>query len=1011
MNPLFLLLGLFGLTVGYGSNSSSTTTSTSTVPVVDDDPATVPDDPVEDDTPEVPASGSDDDPVEDDTPEVPASGSDDDPVEDPVDDDPVDDDPVEDDTPEVPSGDSGNVDSPQQGGDGSGGAATDPIAASASVEVMAGRVATLQAQGNDISSVKIVSGVEHGNITVNPDNTLALVMTKSDFTGTQSFTYEVTDSSGATSLYQTNLNVTPGVQAGGWGTGETHYMLETDEDDRVVVEHGENHIKFYVSGSNDAYSRADVAQREGLSEGEITNEWLANSEYGKSEELALDTEAGMATWHTINPRYSINSDWLLFERGYTYDGFGEELLGRYSGGESELHPKYVGAWGEGSPPQIDTKIYHYDVDNVVFQDLHFSKGLLVVENDNIIFDNIVATGDTKAVMHSSGITVRNSEFIDTVREAPQNGVSWDPYYDREAGMYMDTTEGTLWEGNFFDMNGWAEDYLDGDGMPPSQYSHNLYLDATLSDVTLRDTISMRSSSVGTQVRSGGFVEDNLFADNNAGLITLGGDYEGAGAVGQYSLLQGNVVTYAAYKEANLAGALSLGLEDKGLMTSFVDNIVAHIDDPAANEDWKVWDHGSFQPNDYYYDDTVVWNWSTINPEFYSLDQQNVEGLDPTVLDETTIQRFTQQLTGNPNATTADLAEYLRAQADGRLDDVVDADLINRFFQEGFGVATEIRDSAETLTFAPNDIGEGVRWDNRLNWDTNDLPGLYPTDNVDLNGNYVAFGANTEIDTLDFSDGTLNIYGGKLTANGGLEDDGLLNLEGTGQIWTNGSDGSALDIEVSESARFANTGDMSGANLTVNDGQAILATDGGEYDVSNGHVLTIAEAAEVGFDDDDGDLAILDIQDDGTVAFEASADGLGEIGEFRSGANGDSPNVQSGIDLGNGTLSLNLNGLSASDGASFQLMSADEIVGIFDEALVDGLNGQNARIVVDYTNDTVALELSSGNGSVSIDTVGDQADVSSGAEAIWNALTSDQGVTAETLSALPEDELEDDMLAA
>ena len=42
------------------------------------------------------------------------------------------------------------------------------------------------------------------------------------------------------------------------------------------------------------------------------------------------------------------------------------------------------------------------------------------------------------------------------------------------------------------------------------------------DVTVRDNIIMRGASFGAQVRGGGFIEDNVFLDNNAGVNFLGG---------------------------------------------------------------------------------------------------------------------------------------------------------------------------------------------------------------------------------------------------------------------------------------------------------------------------------------------------------------------------------------------------------------------------------------------------------------------------------------------------------
>ncbi len=918
--------------------------------------------------------------------------------------------PVSNPTPEAPS---------QSGGNGSDvGTTNQPVVADGTVSVVAGRVATLSPAGEDIASVRILSDVPNGNVTVNPDNTFALVMTTSDFTGNQSFTYEATHSNGSTTVHQVGLNVTRGLQDEGWGTGENHYMLATDADDRVTVEHGDNHVKVYVSGSNNALSLADIARLEGLPTSQITGSWLANhGGYGQSEDLALDPTAGEALWREVSPRFSETSNWLLFERGHEYGNL-SDFVARGSGGESELHPLYVGAWGTGDRPEFTQQFNEGDgANNVVFQDLHFGQGVFLLQSENTIFDHVTFSGAGSAIQRSEGITLRNSEFIDGYAESPQNGSSWDPHGDREQGLYMgQNTNGVLLEQSLFDQNGWDPDYETNGGLPPSMFSQNIYFAASLSDVTVRDVISMRGSSFGAQIRSGGFIEDNLFLDNNAALTFVGGNYSNAGHVGQYTLATDNVITSGAHKEADLMGALAQGMTDGGQLSSLVDNIVAHLADPNNPSElgYKEWTHPALTvENTPYYNDTIVYNWQGargLNSDPGS-NNENVEGLDTNALDQTTIQLFTAQLLGDPNATISDLSDYLRAQADGALDDVVDSDLIIRFFQEGFGIAPDIRDSAETIRFVPDDLGEGVRWDNRLNWETEDLPGFYADDSVDLGGNDVVFGTNAAIDTLDLGpDGSLNAYGGRLDVNGGFtgDDNGSLNIEGAGQVWADGSDAEDLDITVA-SGRFANTGLFENADLTATGGQTILASDNAEFDLGASQTLAVFEAAaQVGFDGDDGGLAILDMHEDATLAFAANDGGLGTIEEFRSGAFDDAPNVQSGIDLGNATLNIDLAGLSSSAGSAFTLMDADEIVGVFDEALVNGLGSRNANIVVDYANDTVTLQLTSGNGSVSVETVGEESDVSSGEQALWNALTSGQGVLSETMqSQVPND---DDALA-
>jgi len=176
---------------------------------------------------------------------------------------------------------------------------------------------------------------------------------------------------------------------------------------------------------------------------------------------------------------------------------------------------------------------------------------------------------------------------------------------------------------------------------------------------------------------------------------------------------------------------------------------------------------------------------------------------------------------------------------------------------------------------------------------------------------------------------------------------------------------------------------------------VLATGGSEYDLGAGDTLTVIGDAAIGFDDDTGGMAVLDMHAGATLAFTADAGKLGTIEEFRTGAFGDAPDVQSGIDLGNATLQIDLAGISAADGAQFTLMSADEIVGLFDEAVVGGLGNHNATILIDYLGDSVTLQLSAGSGNVSIQTTGRESDVTLGNEALWNALISGQAVLSET----------------
>ena len=899
---------------------------------------------------------------------------------------------------------------PEQPGDGGTGGETNPtLISDGTVEVMGGRVATLAPANEDVVSLRIINGVEHGTVTVNPDNTFALVMSLSDFTGSQSFSYEATHADGSVTIHEVGLNVTPGLQEGGWGTGSSHYMLATDENDRVIVEHGDTHTKVYVSGSEAAWSLQEIAAAEGMAVEKITGDWLkSHGGYGQSEDMALDSEAGMKLWFSVTPSYSQTSNWLLFEKGYEYSDLGR-IVERGVDGEDETHPLYFGSWGDGEKPVIDTRLYQFQdgTANVVFQDLHFAGGVFLLDVDNWLFDDVVLT-ESLVVQNSSGITVHNSAIYDAYRDAPPDGKTWEDGPFATQGAFMDRIDGLLFEGNFVDHSGWADGYEDGSAQAPNMFSHNLYFAENNLDVTISDTISMRASSYGGAIRSGGFLEDNVFLDNNAGLYFSGGMYAHVGNewIGNYTLANGNVITSGAQKEAYQIGARSFGLTDEAQLTTLVDNIIAHMADPNNPDELldKSRTDSAFETLNPYYNDTMVYHWYGTSEPFLAPDE-NVEGLDTSVLDQTTIQLFTAQLLGRETATIDDLANFLRAQAHGAFDDLVDADLIIRFFQEGFGIAPDLRADATTLRFVPNDLGDGVRWDNRLNWETEDLPGTQDGDSVDLGGNHVIYGGTAEIDTLDFGPGgQLDFYHGKLTAKGGLLSDteGRVEISEAGQLWTAGSGGDGtIGIDVA-GGRFANTGTMENADLTATGGQTILATGGAEYDVAASKTLAVfAAAAKVGFDGDDGGMAILDMHEGSILAYAADDGGLGTIEEFRSGAFGDAPNVQSGIDLGGASLEIDLTGLSAAAGAEFMLMDADELVGVFNDPSIGGLGARDATIVVDYVNDSVTLKLSAGTGLVTVETLGEENDVTAGEEDLWAALTADQGLAED--QPLPEEE--------
>lgn len=860
--------------------------------------------------------------------------------------------------------------------------------------VMAGRVATLLPSDDQgqIASVRILDGADWGHVSVNPDNSLALVLSGTDQKGALSFRYEVTYGNGKTEALTAKVNVVAGQQEAGWGTGE-HYVLETDAEGRSIVEHGENHRKVYISADQDALSLEDIAKMEGIKVSAINGKWLAeHAEYGSSEATALDETAGMALWKALTggkSKAAPSSHWLLLESGHSYDDI-KFLVNRGTQGESALNPILISSYGEGERPIItQSQVYNTpDNANIVIRDLTFADGLRIFQGRNFLLEEVSIRHDTLAAKQVDNFTLRHSDIIDVFRDEPISKGMWQPHVNRISGFYANDVDGLLIENNFVDHAGWADNYkanlsLTG-GQPPSMYSHGLYLNYDNTDLTLRDNVVMRSASFGAQVRSGGVIENNLFLDNNAAVTFGSGKDKQTHGTGNYTLVLDNVITSGAHRDITEGprGALTMGAENTGRMTTMIGNIIAHLADPNnADELLKkyVGHHALKEKLELFFDDTLIYNWVGRRDIERNLPSGDTIGQrDTSVLDETTIQKFAAQLLGKSTATIADLANYLRAQATGKLDGEVDSDVINAFFRAGFGLDTPLRTQAETLRFVPNNLADGIRWDNRMNWTTDDLPSY--GDSIDLGGNLVHFGGQTlAVDHFDFGDaGHLTVNSGKLSVTGDMAGGprgAVLETKGSGQIWIDGyRDSDRLEIEMT-GGRLVNTGVFAGEThgMVSQDAQLVLATSGGRFDLAKDSSLAvIGTRAKVGFDGaDEKASATLQLHDGAALSFVADQSGLGKISEIRTGAFGETK-VTSGIRL-DGDLSVDLSAWGKS-GGSWVLLDADQIIGSFNDISVTGLGkNRDALVRFDYVKDEVVLLVSDagkGSGQIRTSSTGD-----------------------------------------
>ena len=822
------------------------------------------------------------------------------------------------------------------------------------------------------AAVGITSQPEHGHVSVNPDNTLAVVL--SGTAGTITFGIAVSAPDAASRAYTVQVEASEGPIEGGWGTGSTHYMLPVDADDRVTVEHGDVHRKVYIAP--DGLTAAQIAATESVSEGTVTATWLRDShpEYGATENAALHPDIGFPLWRAITREAgAVNSHWLLLRRGGSYTA-GTDLFAWRPAGESPLHPRYHGAWGEGADPMLtltaDDYFWGTASGNVVVQGIRFTQGVGVIGVfGNVLYDGVVTEGSMLQLAgvggRLSGITVRNSLLYDVYRPEPvgeNSDTTWSSFDNGISGILVGDVDGLLIEGTIVDRCGWAPGYAADASVaspqPPSTFSHNIYIQYTNTDVTYRQSVTMRAATNGAQIRCGGYVEDNLYLDNNVAGTVNGGSYEGGAFIGNYSLFNGNVLTAASIKGEGESlpnpPAPGWGMSNQAPLTALTRNIVVHANDPDnAGETWA----GSNALNNSHsapaFDDTIIYRWGSTDA--------NIDGLDTGTLNTTTIQRYTAALLSQPTATIDDLGTYLRGLEPTEYK-AAGADIL-AYFRAGFGLSETPRAVAATLRFVPDDRGDGVRWDNRLNWSTGDLPGTVSGDSVNLGGNRVVFGGTVSLVGLALgTGGGITVNHGKLTAPLTGATGATLDIGNAGQVWASGATGT-LDVTVA-GGRLANTGLwQASGDITASGGQVILATGAAEFRLFGR--LDISAGAKVGFDGASGAAALV-MQSGATLGFVSSTSALPMLGEFRSGAFGAAPAVTSAVTLA-GALEVTVTDLVGT--GAFTLIDVDTLTGALATATVTGLGSRDAAVAVDRAAGTVTLTLTAGTGQTTLTQTG------------------------------------------
>ncbi len=262
---------------------------------------------------------------------------------------------------------------------------------------------------------------------------------------------------------------------------------------------------------------------------------------GKDSNTCLKPSAPCQTLYAaINKMRAGKPDHVYLKRGDTWRG---ESISRVQSGRSAAEPSVIAFFGDHGPrPKIesDQSVFKvngkYAKQNVQIIGLHFyayrkdpanpafthgssefdADISLLGNNENILFeDNVFDLLEVKIQLWDGG-TPRNFRFRRNIwTGAYYNGASYDRK-SRPSNLFANGVDGLLLESNVIDHGGWNR-HVKGAGA--NMYNHNVYIQYTCpaQGIAVRENIITRSSSHGLQIRSGGVVENNFFAENAIGI--------------------------------------------------------------------------------------------------------------------------------------------------------------------------------------------------------------------------------------------------------------------------------------------------------------------------------------------------------------------------------------------------------------------------------------------------------------------------------------------------------------
>lgn len=880
-------------------------------------------------------------------------------------------------------------------------------------------------EAKTVSAVTVTTQPTHGFANPNPDHTISLQLNDVNHEGSDSFVVDV-DYDDATSeqlTYSYTVALPEGEEPGardyvarkvsGWGKGR-HYLLRVDPATGMSMPLRTLQSRdYYVTAGSHGLTKAQIASLEGLSEADITDSWIASSNYGRdaTKPLAWDWFQFFFTYNTNGGRMS-KSPWIYLERGYIYRDGRTATEGTRTA--SPLHPVVVRPYGSGSNPQrrqpANTKGGGYG--NYCYQQIDGDVGSVIGLPPplyNILVEkcDLSLTDANVSQQKLMGATFREVVIMDNHRSGPVKGqLDWTRGGDnRLHGYYGSRVNGMLWEHAFVADNGYSPGYdffASGDYPHPfSLYGHNFYLQFETRDVTIRDMINMRGSSIGIKGVGGFCASDTALVENQVPMVQHLRNYGYFGDV---------VATVTGWKRVNVTeGGYNWGFTGKG-WGHFWDNVLLahydHIDAPAsnslpsrqginvpANERYRIatgvrgptsssfgtWmnpTQAGIAPAPDSYPGLTTFNWGDWPDEY-------AEDVNVTTAMQTDVKAWIGSKVGKPMATLDELKDWIRTQSTLK---GIAADLV-AYFREGFFGETP-RTVPQAIRFVPDPRADGKRWDFKANWNPRGLP--LPGDTIDLGGNRTYYCENYDLSAsvVHLSDGWVTIFGG-YWAPQEVVGPGLVEVDYSGlaeiKVVSGGprlrakqgmlvisDDLSDVDVEVQNHFDAGTHGEITYTQETrgtlwvfADDYEisfpayGLLALPGKTLTISAGRELRIVGAPVVGFDGQGGGTTTIDV--DGELVFEAWTDALGTLREIHTGfvAPTTAPNVNSVVNLTGCTLRLDLGRLAS--GGAWTLIDVDQIVGTPASAVLT--NGGSWNVSLTLSGGTLSVTVTPGTGVV------------------------------------------------